>query len=291
MAQMTSENITSSESLSTAFERCSDLARQHYENFPVGRFIRKDLRPHVHAIYSFARTADDFADEPAFEGKRLDFLSDWRLQLYQAEKGVVSNPIFNALSHTLQVHQPPIEWLDDLIQAFEYDVKNPRHQTFEDLMRYSTQSANPVGRLVLWLHGFRSEQLFQLSDHICTGLQLTNFWQDIAVDWEKDRVYLPQDLLTEYGYSEADIAAGLVNEPFQKMMLDLYQRTEDLFGLGKPLCSKVGGRLSIELKAVWNGGRRILEKTRENGFDVYRHRPRLSKKDVLPLIWKTLFWF
>lgn len=270
---------------------CRKLAKQHYENFPVGLCVPKRLRPHIHAVYAFARTADDFADEAQYEGRRLESLGLWRSMLHEAQEGRAHAPVFEALSETMRRYELPMEWLDDLIKAFESDVRKNRHETFESLLGYSTLSANPVGRIVLWLHGYRDERFFSWSDDICTALQLTNFWQDISVDWKKDRVYLPQSELRTFGYSESDLAQGTVNPAFIAMMRHLIAKTRVLFDRGKPLCDLVSGRLKLELRLIWCGGTKVLKGIEKNGYDVFRRRPKLRTFDYVELAARsTLFW-
>ena len=275
---------------SATFDICSNLAKQHYENFPVGRFVSKELRPHIHAIYAFARTADDFADETEHEGNRLELLAEWRERLYLSAAGTFKDPIFEALSHTIARFKPPMSLFDDLICAFEYDVTHNRHVNFQSLLNYSQQSANPVGRLVLWLHGIRDEKLFELSDAICTALQLTNFWQDIAIDLNKDRMYVPQESMQRFSYSEAQLKSQTYNQNFQQMLRDLYTPTQALFKKGRPLCDLVSGKLSFELKLIWSGGYRILECLEKQQFDVFTHRPTLNALDKGIILWRTLRW-
>jgi len=278
-------------SLQAAQELCTRMATQHYENFPVGsRFISKNLRPDIHAIYAFARTADDFADEAQFEGRRLDLLQAWRERLQDAARGEAKDPVFLALSKTIQRHQLPIQWLDDLLLAFEQDVRQSRHETFDSIMDYAKRSANPVGRLVLWVHGYRDEKLFEWSDFICTALQFANFWQDIAVDLKKDRIYLPLQDLNAADYTIDDLNHQVVDERFYKVMHLEIERTWDLFWKGRPLCDHVGQELQKELKLVWLGGTRILKKIEKNRFDVFRRRPTLKADDKLSMIWHLLTW-
>lgn len=247
--------------LKTAFEDCTWTALNHYENFPVGsRFIKKDIRPHIHAIYAFARTADDFADEIAFEGQRLECLALWRTKLLESAKGQACDPVFMALAQTIETQKVPVEWLDQLIQAFEQDVVQNRHPSFQSLLDYSKRSANPVGRLVLWLHGVRDEKLFEKSDKICTALQLTNFWQDIAIDLKKDRIYLPLDDLEVFGYSEKELFDRTYNEAFQKLVAHQVEKTWSLFEQGRSLCDLVESSLCKELRLVYAGGPTILKK-------------------------------
>jgi squalene synthase HpnC len=277
--------------LESSFETCSQAARTHYENFPVGsKWINKAIRPHIHAVYLFARTADDFADEPEYEGKRLECLAAWRKKLLQASKGSASDPVFKALAETIRVHQVPILWLDQLIQAFEQDVVQSRHQNFQSIVDYSKRSANPVGRLVLWLHGVRDEKLFEKSDYICTALQLTNFWQDIAIDLKKDRVYLPTEDMAKFGYSEKELFDHVYNEPFRKLLAHEVQKTWELFEQGRSLCNDVEPSLQKELRLVYAGGTTILKKIQQRKYDVFNRRPKLGMIDKISMLWQMFVW-
>ncbi len=278
------------EHLNQARKYCTELAQTHYENFPVGRWVSPELKPYVHAIYAFVRIADDFADEDCHHGQRLESLSQWRKALYEAEKGHAEHPVFIALADTIQKFQIPVEWLDQLICAFEQDVVKNRHLNFESLLEYARYSANPVGRLVLWLHGYRENQLFEWSDSICSALQFANFWQDVAIDWQKDRVYLPQDDMNRFGYLEEELKQGVVNENFCALLKFEIQRTWDLFWKGQALCDAVSGRLKIELRLIWLGGTRILERIEASNYDVFRRRPKLTFFDKGMMVWRTLDW-
>lgn len=282
--------VRNSVTLKDARQFCTRLAEIHYENFPVGRWVRKELRPHVHTIYAFARMADDFADEAQHTGKRLERLSKWRENLFKAKEGKADHPVFIALADTIEKFDIPLSWLDDLIKAFELDVQKNRHPDFESLISYAQCSANPVGRLVLWIHGYRDEKLFLLSDAICSALQFANFWQDIAVDWKKDRVYLPSQDMKKFGYAEADLEKGIVNQAFCNLLQFEMDRTWELFLKGRLLCDLVDGRLKPELRLVWCGGTRILEKIKEANFDVFQKRPQLERKDKALMLWRTLTW-
>ncbi len=276
---------------SSGSDLCTKIAQRHYENFPVGSFwISSKLRPHVHAIYAFARTADDFADEPEYEGVRLERLSAWREELYAAVKGRTNHPLFEALGQTIEIHQLPVQWLEDLISAFEQDVVVSRHPDFNSLLSYARLSANPVGRMILWIHGYRSEELFLLSDAVCTALQLTNFWQDVAVDWEKDRIYLPQADMEEFDYTEGDLANGILDNRFRGLLSKQISKTRDLFRLGRSLADKVGSDLKRELRLTWWGGARILERIEAVDYDVFKRRPRLKTLDKGKMLWRSLRW-
>lgn len=277
-------------SLQEAFEYCARLA-EHYENFPVGsRWIPRAKRKYVHALYAFARTADDFADEARHEGARLERLHDWREQLAACYKGEAREPIFIALRETLRRFEIPQDLLGNLLTAFEQDVVKSRYATFEEVLAYCRHSANPVGRLVLLLFEHKEEELHRLSDFICTGLQLANFWQDVAIDLEKNRVYLPQDEQAQYGVSEEMLRSGRMTEPLRALMAFQVERTRQIFQQGRPLPTQVGGRLSFELKLISLGGMRILEKLERAGYDFYRHRPVIGTADKVLLLGRALRW-
>jgi squalene synthase HpnC len=273
-----------------AYAHVLAFTRSHYENFPVAsRLLRRDLRRDVAAVYAFARHADDFADEAAFEGRRLALLDDWERRLDAVAAGEpASDPVFAALGATIRDRCLPVGLLRDLLTAFRRDVTTRRHAAFADLLDYCRYSANPVGRLVLWLHGYRDEDLARLSDHLTSALQLANFWQDVAVDRAKDRVYLPLEDLTRFGVSEADLARPAATPGFRDLLRFEVERTRALFGEGAGLIERVGRDLALELRLTWLGGVRILEKIEAGGFDTLRARPTLGKLDWVKLLARAL---
>ncbi|MBI3551590.1 MAG: squalene synthase HpnC [Elusimicrobia bacterium] len=265
------------------------MADSHYENFPVASLaVPRRLRKHVAALYAFARIADDFADEPEYEGFRKERLLDWRRQLHAAGKEPASHPVFAALGRTLRELQLPVEPFDDLLSAFLQDVEKKRYATFDEVLDYCRRSANPVGRVVLMMHGHRSPELFRYSDAICTALQLANFWQDISVDLKKDRIYIPEEDFRQFSYSEADLRMGVVNERFRDLLKFEVNRTRALFEEGRPLPGKLAWPLSLEIRLTWRGGREILRKIRKGGFDTLSERPSLTKWDWIPLLVRSL---
>jgi len=275
--------------LANSYSHCQKIATGHYENFPVGSIlVPRAQRPHFYSIYAFARGADDFADEGDLSAsERLTNLENWRELLIQCQKQDVNHPVFTALAETIKVCQLPLQLFHDLIDAFVWDVKHSRHSTFNDLLEYSRCSANPVGRLILLLFGYKDEHLHQMSDNICTALQLTNFWQDVLVDLDKDRIYIPQEEQKNFGYSETDLKSRLYNENYVRMMQSLAERTENLFLQGKPLCCAVGGRLGIELRLVWLGGSSLLQALQEQKFNVFNHRPTIKTKTKIKILLKA----
>ena len=275
--------------VSAAYAFCQDLASSHYENFPVAsRLVDRRLRPHIAVLYAFARIADDFADEPEYEGVRRVRLESWREQLRAAGTGGSTHPVFVALSNTIKELDLPKELFDDLLSAFLQDVDKKRYETFDEVLDYCRRSANPVGRIVLMIHGKREPELFRYSDAVCTALQLANFWQDLSVDLKKDRIYIPQADFRQFGYTEADMRMGVVNERFRGLMKFQVKRTRALFEQGRPLSSKLPRPLSWEIRLTWLGGMAVLRKVRQMGFDTLTHRPALHRWDWIPLIVRAL---
>lgn len=283
--------------LEVAYAACRRMARRHYENFPVASLlVPRDKRDALAAIYAFARSADDFADEPGVEG-RLEKLADWRRKLYQCAEGVADHPTFIALGDTIGKYHLSVSNLDNLLRAFEMDVTVSRHQNFESLLQYSTCSANPVGRLMLELFDHRAPELFALSDDICTALQLTNFWQDVRIDLERDRVYLPLDDLESFGLS-VDIlkrwklgssapADPDMEDRWRGLMALEAERTWKLFLNGKPLPERVVPQLRRQLRLTWLTGTSILSRIEAVGYDVFHRRPKLKVFDFVRLYFKA----
>ncbi|MBI3597032.1 MAG: squalene synthase HpnC [Nitrospirae bacterium] len=275
--------------LEEAFDYCERLASSHYENFPVGsRFIPKKLRPYVHSVYAFARIADDFADEPDYvDNLRLAFLENWENQLLQCVWRKPQHPVFIALKETLERFDLPVALFQDLLMAFKMDVTTKRRGRFEDLLTYCRYSANPIGRLVLLLFNDRDPERHLLSDSICTALQLTNFWQDVAVDYQKNRIYLPQEDMAKFGYREEDLKNHRYNEAFCRLMRHETARTRELFHQGRPLCDRVGRDLRFELHLVWNGGMAILDRIESVDYNVFTRRPIIGLKDKIAVVTKA----
>lgn len=277
---------TSPDDLTRAYAACERLAREHYENFPVAsRLLPRRMRPHVAAVYAFARQADDFADEARYEGQdRLALLDGWLERLRACPSRDDDHPIFLALGHTIRDHRLPLEPFEDLLAAFRMDVTRTSYETFDELLGYCCCSANPVGRLVLLLFGYREARPHALSDHICTGLQLTNFWQDVAIDLEKGRCYIPREDLRRHGVIQADLAARRVTPGFAALMRYQVRRTREIFDRGAALPTHLHGRLRAEIRLVLAGGRRVLDKIEAAGGDVFNRRPRLTRADWARLL-------
>ncbi len=276
--------------LDEAFKHCEERARQHYENFPVGLFVPKEKRRYVYAIYAFARVADDFADEPLYEGLRREKLDEWEARLHGAYEGRAEGPIFVALAETVKRLDIPKALLLDLLSAFKQDVDKARYETWDELLDYCRRSADPVGRLVLLVFGYGDEALLPLSDAICTALQLANHWQDLAVDLGKDRIYVPRALLVRHGVAEWDLNAGRITPGFVALMQDLIARTRALFETGRALCDRVDRDLRFEMRLTWLGGTGILDRIEANGYDVFRRRPSYGLAGKLALGFRAWRW-
>lgn len=263
----------------------------HYENFPVASLLLpRHLREPVEAIYAFARSADDIADEgDAPPVVRLARLNDYRRELLAIEQGKTpAEPMFARLARNIRQYGLPIQLFRDLLDAFSQDVGKTRYADFPELLDYCRRSANPVGRLLLVLYKADTPDNLRLSDHICTSLQLINFWQDVAVDWQKNRVYLPQDDLARFGITEAHIAEGRVDGPWRELLAFQVQRSRAMMLTGAPLARRLPGRLGWELRLVVQGGLRILEKIEKVGFDVFQQRPTLTRTDWPVLTWRAV---
>jgi squalene synthase HpnC len=254
------------------------------------------MRPHIAAIYGFARIADDMADEgqrPA--GERLQDLEQWRERLHAAVRGVTAGhgphpQVFVALAQTIAECRLPVSLLDDLLSAFAQDVTVTRYATWADVLDYCRRSANPVGRLVLRVAGREDPSLDAASDAVCTALQLTNFWQDLDVDWRKGRLYVPADVWRAAGAREADLDARRLTPEWRAALEEMSRRTRALFADGRPVCDGVRGRLRWELRATWLGGTRVLDKLDASGFDVFTARPTVSATDAPWIVWHALTW-
>jgi len=262
----------------------------HYENFPVASMLLpKRLRPAVATIYWFARTADDFADEgddpPA---ERLARLDDYRTELARIDEGLApQSPRFVELAAVIRHHALPLAPFRDLLDAFSQDVLKRRYGTFDEVLDYCRRSANPVGRLMLRLFGTADPADVARSDAICTALQLVNFWQDVALDWRKGRIYLPQDEMARFGVSERHLAEARTDQAWQGLMSFQTSRARALLESGAPLARTLPGRIGWELRLVVQGGLRILERIDRAHGDVFRHRPALRAPDWPLMLWRA----
>jgi phytoene synthase len=283
--------------LAGAYAYCEQLARTHYENFPVAsRLLPARMRPYVAAIYAFARIADDMADEgtrPAAE--RLADLDDWERRLDEAVGDAplpreAHGDVFLAVRDTVRACRLPPQLFRDLVSAFRQDVTTTRYATWAGLLDYCRRSANPIGRLVLRVAGYEDARLDRASDAVCTALQLANFWQDFEIDWRKGRLYVPAEIWEAAGAREADLEAHVLTPSWRIALADATTRTRALFAAGRPVCDGVRGRLRYELRATWLGGTTILDKLEAADYDAFARRPRLTKADVPSIVWRMVTW-
>jgi len=257
----------------------------HYENFPVASVLMPpSLRSAVRAIYAFARHADDLADEGDVPpGERLRALDDLGAQLDAIEAGAPTR--WPALAEAVCRHELPLQPLRDLLSAFRQDVTTHRYDDYPALLDYCRRSANPVGRLMLALYGDAEPESLRQSDAVCTGLQLVNFWQDVASDWARGRVYLPQSELRAAGLDDAAIGRAAAGAPtddrWPALMGDQTRRAAEMLVQGAPLARRIGGRIGLELRMVIEGGLRIAQRIDAVGGDVFRRRPTLGSRDWL----------
>ena len=273
---------------------------EHYENFPVASLLLPArLREPVEAIYAFARSADDVADEgDAQPIARLARLHDYQLALEACAHGHPVHdpslaPLFERLGRAIAAHGLPLQPFRDLLDAFMQDVGKTRYRDFDELRDYCRRSADPVGRLMLHLYGAATAENLKRSDAICTSLQLINFWQDVAVDWRKRRIYLPQDDMARFGVDEATLdgmarTVAPVTANWQALLAFEVQRARAMMLDGAPLARALPGRIGWELRLVVLGGLRMLERIEAVGYDVFRHRPTLGRNDWLRLGWRAL---
>ncbi len=272
-------------SLAAARAYCARVARTHYENFAVASaLLPRRLVPHVHAVYAYCRWADDLADETAGGQTALDLLAWWRGELLACYAGTPRHPVMVALRETVtRFAIPPGPFLD-LLVAFEQDQRVTRYETFDELLGYCRYSANPVGHLVLYLFGYFTPDRAALADEVCTGLQLANFWQDVARDLDRGRVYLPAEDRRRFGYAEGDLAARRFTPAFAELMRFEVERTRGYFDRGSKLLPLVPRGVRADVDLFLRGGRAVLDAIERQGFDVWRRRPVVSKWRKLGLL-------
>jgi squalene synthase HpnC len=293
-------------STAAAYAACARLASSHYENFPVAsRLLPRRMRPHVAAVYAFARLADDIADEgdagPDLRDARLD---EWLTRLRAAyadapaPTATVLDPlmaaqapaVFGALAATARDCDLPRTLFEDLVSAFRQDVTVTRYASWTDLRDYCRRSANPVGRLVLRIGGWRDPALDEASDALCTALQLTNFWQDLAIDWSRGRLYVPAEVHARAGATTDSLDRRQWTTAWREALGMCAAETRALFERGRPVCDGLSGRLRWELRGTWLGGMRILDRLEAGGFDVFTRRPTLGVADLPSIAWQAVRW-
>ena len=264
---------------------CQRLARSHYENFSVATwFLPARLRQDFFNVYAYCRISDDLGDEIGNPAASLLLLNQWEQELKACYAGSPRHPVFVALSETVRKFEIPQHEFSDLLTAFRQDQTITRYETFDDLLGYCRNSANPVGHLVLYLCGYRDAERQKLSDYTCTALQLANFWQDVSVDYAKGRIYLPLESLRRFGVSEQDLAANRNPPAFCEMMRFEVARAREWFERGLTLVSKVEKELAIDLELFTRGGQEILNAIEKQGYAVLGRRPAISKPRKLALV-------
>jgi squalene synthase HpnC len=265
------------------------LATHHYENFTVVSWLLpRRLHQHFYNLYSYCRWADDLGDEIADSARALELLDWWERELERCYAGAPSHAVFVALRETVEVCRIPIEPFRDLLKAFRQDQAVHRYPDWDAVLGYCRYSANPVGRLVLFLCGYRDADRQQLSDATCTALQLANFWQDVARDLEKDRIYIPLDALARHGLAEADLLARRFDARYVALMQELIARTRELFAAGQPLAERVDPELRIDIDLFSRGGQAVLDAIEAGGYDTLHHRPALSRAAQARLLGRAL---
>jgi len=267
------------------------LATHHYENFNVVSWLLpRHLHQHLYNVYAYCRWSDDLGDEVADPARALELLDAWEdeLRLCYTPGRAPSHPVLIALEGTIRGKEIPLEPFSDLLRAFRQDQTVHRYASWGDVLNYCIYSANPVGRLVLYLCEYRDEERQKLSDYTCTALQLANFWQDVSRDLEKGRIYIPLDALAAHGLSETDILERRFDARYVGLMKDLIARTKALFAAGQPLARRVEGTLRVDIDLFSRGGLAILGAIGSSGYNTLAHRPVLSKWTQIRLLVRAL---
>ena len=270
---------------------CRNLATSHYENFHVATFfLPRKARPHFESIYAYCRVAEDLGDEVADPMVATRLLDTWGSMLDECydTPDQSMHPVFVALHETIRECNPPRELFADLLRAFRMDQVKTEYETWEELLEYSHYSANPVGRLVLWVCGYREESLGLLSDKVCTALQLANFWQDVVEDAERGRRYLPGEAMLRFGVEEGQIEGRVFTPEFRAMIQSLVARTREMLLEGGEISKHVDKELAVVLDLFRKGGEAILDGITAQDFDVLRGRPVVTKTRKLGLLMEAL---
>jgi squalene synthase HpnC len=286
-----SEDKKNSFDIEKGYKSALTLAQSHYENFPVVSFlIPKKQRKHIAIIYWFARTADDIADEGEVSGEeRINKLNELQKRVDEIAEGEYKNEVYAALGNTLKINDLSPENLKNLLKAFKQDVTKKRYEKFDEVLSYCKYSANPVGKLILELNNIRNDNAFKYSNKICTALQLTNFIQDIEIDYSKGRIYLPKEELEKFDVDEKVFRLKENNANLKKLLKFNIERIEKMFKEGKLLLPFLKGRLKFEITWTILGGEKILEKIKKSSYNIFGNRPTLSKIDFLNLLCKSIF--
>ncbi len=276
-----------------AFDYCLDIAWKHYENFPVASFlVPKRIRKHIAAIYAFSRIADDYADEGNIPpNQRIALLNEWEEQFRLCCEGNVTHPVFIALQNTIQTFSLPPVLFYKLLRAFKMDVTHNRYSTWDELLAYCDHSANPIGRLLLLLFGYRDELQHNYSDAICTALQLTNFWQDLSIDLKRNRLYIPSEIYSNYNFRTDDFFQPVKADTLKQIVEEVVHRTEMLYDKGTQLLPTLRYPLRWEIKLTILGGKEILKKIKDLNYNTFTERPTLQKRDTIFLLFRTFFLY
>jgi len=274
------------------YRYCEALCRAHHHNFPIASiFARSNLRQHIFAIFAFARVADDFADEPAFEGRRARELDRWEELLHQTYFGQApEHPVFVALAATIKALALPITEFTKLVSGFRTDLETRRYPTWNDLRAYTREAAEPVGHLLLYIGGYRAPELHAYVDDLATGLAFARLVQDMPADLARGRIYVPQEDLRHFGVTEADIEARRVTPAVAALGRYQVARTRALLERSRPLIDMVGADLAVELALMWHGGARILDKIAATGPRLFADRPRITSADKALVVSRALAW-
>ena len=273
--------------LDACYRYCEALCRARHHNYPVGSlFARSQLRKHIFAMFAFARVADDFADEPAYEGRRARELDRWEEQLHLAYRGHADHPVFVALADTVDKFGLPITEFTELLSGFRTDLERRRYATFDELLSYTRQAAEPVGRLLLYIGGYRAAELHAYAENLSSAIAIARLIQDVPQDWERGRVYLPAEDLRHFGVSEADIASRRTSTAVGNLVRYEVARTRGMFERARPLVDIVGSDLAMELALTWHGGMRILDKI-EMSASGCSHTARSSTRSTKRSSWRA----
>ena len=274
------------------YRYCEALCRAHRHNFPIASFFaRSTLRQHIFAIFAFARVADDFADEPAYEGRRARELDRWEELLHATYRGhPPEHPVFLALAETVKRFDLPITELAQLMSGYRTDLETRRYPTWNELRSYTRQSAEPVGHLLLYVGGYRAPELHAFVDDLASGLAIARLIQDVPADWERGRLYLPLEDLRHFGVSEGDLASRRTSAEVGDLFGYLVARTRALFVRARPLVDRLGADLAVEMALMWHGGMRALDKIEAAGDRLLTRRPRLSSYDKALVVSRAVAW-
>lgn len=278
--------------LEACYRYCEALAHAHHHNFPIASiFARSALRPHIYAIYAFARIADDFADEAAYEGRRAHELDRWESELHACYFGEPpSHPVYVALAHTIKSFQLPITEFSALLAGMRMDLEQSRYTTFGELRAYAEKAAAPIGHLMLYLGGYRAPSLHAYVDDLATGLALAKLLQDLVADDARGRCYVPAEDLRHFGVTADDIHQHRHTAAMDALIRYEVARARALFARARPLVDEVGSDLAIELALIWHGGIRILDKIERLGGRLLHDRPRIDSVDKARVVLAALAW-